>query len=479
MHAHDDFPAYRGQMEYVCQQCGARYSGRELHYTCPECKGVFLLEDLCFEELMAADGPAWRKTFDSRAMSKHPALRGIFRFYELISPILEPDDIVWLGEGNTPIVRANPSLESMTGQALAFKNEGQNPSASFKDRGMACALSAIKAMSRMHGWSQVLTVCASTGDTSAAAAMYAAYVGPPVTAVVLLPQGRVTPQQLGQPLGSGAMVLEFPGVFDDCMKVVEYLADNYRIALLNSKNSWRILGQESYAFEVAQWYDWDVSGRAMFVPIGNAGNISAIMAGFLKLQRLGIIDQLPRIFGVQSRHADPVFRYYSQPEGMRSYTPVSVAPSVAQAAMIGNPVSFPRVAALARTYEQVGGKGSFNVVQVEEEAIMEGMLQANRHGHIACTQGGVCLAGLIRAKELGLIEQDELAVLDATAHSLKFMGFQDMYFQDRIPPEYEIQTKEHMRNQPLSVLSHQEKERMTEQDFTAQAARAIVHHLGL
>ncbi|MFO7878316.1 MAG: pyridoxal-phosphate dependent enzyme, partial [Desulfovermiculus sp.] len=220
-------------------------------------------------------------------------------------------------------------------------------------------------------------------------------------------------------------------------------------------------------------------GRAMFVPIGNAGNISAIMAGFLKLQRLGIIDQLPRIFGVQSRHADPVYRYYSQPEGMRSYTSVSVAPSVAQAAMIGNPVSFPRVAALVRTYEQVGGKGSFNVVQVEEEAIMEGMLLANRHGHIACTQGGECLAGLIRAKELGLIEQDELAVLDATAHSLKFMGFQDMYLQDRIPPEYEIQTKEHLRNQPLSVLSHQEKERMTEQDFAAQAARAIVHHLGL
>ncbi|MFP4258927.1 MAG: threonine synthase [Desulfovermiculus sp.] len=478
MHTHDDFPTYRGEMEYVCQQCGARYSGRELHYSCPKCKGVFLLEDVSFEQLMAA-GPVWRETFDRRAMSKHPALRGIFRFYELISPVLEPEDIVWLGEGNTPIVRANSRLESLTGHTLAFKNEGQNPSASFKDRGMACALSAIKAMSRMHGWQQVLTVCASTGDTSAAAAMYAAYVGPPVTAVVLLPQGRVTPQQLGQPLGSGAMVLELPGVFDDCMKVVEYLADNYHVALLNSKNSWRILGQESYAFEVAQWYDWDLSGKAVFVPIGNAGNISAIMAGFLKLHRLGIIDQLPRIFGVQSRHADPVFRYYSQAEGTRSYSPVSVAPSVAQAAMIGNPVSFPRVAALASTYEQAGGKGSFNVVQVEEEAIMEGMLLANRHGHIACTQGGECLAGLMRAKELGLIERDELAVLDATAHSLKFMGFQDMYFQDRFPSEYEIQTKAHLRNQPLPVLSNQEKEQMTEQDFMTQAARAIVYHLGL
>jgi threonine synthase len=236
------FPSYRGEMEYVCQRCGARYSGRELYYTCPECSGVFLLQDLGFSRLLDTPGQDWREIFDRRVMSKHPALRGIFRFYELISPILEPEDIVWLGEGNTPIVNASSRLEAVAGQPLAYKNDGQNPSASFKDRGMACALSAIKAMARMHSWDQVLTVCASTGDTSAAAAMYAAYVGPPVTSVVLLPQGRVTPQQLGQPLGSGAVVLELPGVFDDCMRVVEYLADHYRIALLNSKNSWRILG---------------------------------------------------------------------------------------------------------------------------------------------------------------------------------------------------------------------------------------------
>jgi threonine synthase len=480
MHTNSDvFPSYRGEMEYVCQQCGARYPGQELHYTCPECSGVFLLEDQRFDHLMAAKGSRWQEIFDCRAMSRHPGLRGIFRFYELISPILEPEDIVWLGEGNTPIVRASPRLEGITGQALAFKNDGQNPSASFKDRGMACALSAIKAMIRIHAWDQVLTVCASTGDTSASAAMYAAYVGPPVTSVVLLPQGRVTPQQLGQPLGSGAVVLELPGVFDDCMRVVEYLADHYRVALLNSKNSWRILGQESYAFEIAQWFGWDVSGKALFVPIGNAGNISAIMAGFLKLHRLGIIRSLPRIFGVQSSHADPVYRYYNQPPDQRIYAPVAVSPSVAQAAMIGNPVSFPRVVNLAGAYEQTGGPGSFNLVQVEEEAILEGMLTANRHGHIACTQGGECLAGLLRAKELGLVENNELAVLDATAHSLKFMGFQDMYFQDQLPPEYEIQPKDEMRNQPVSVLTQKDKEDMPDDAFVARSAQEIVQRLGL
>ena len=479
MQTKDTFPTYRGHMEYVCQQCGARHSGQDLFYTCPQCKGVFLLEDTRFSQLQETVGEKWQEIFDQRAMTKNPALHGIFRFYELISPILEPEDIVWLGEGNTPIVRANPRMEKWAGQALAFKNDGQNPSASFKDRGMACALSALKAMVRMHGWEQVLTVCASTGDTSASAAIYASYAGPPLASVVLLPQGKVTPQQLGQPLGSGATVLELPGVFDDCMKVVEFLADHYRVALLNSKNSWRILGQESYAFEVAQWFDWDLAGTALFVPIGNAGNISAIMAGMLKMHRLGIVSNLPRILGVQSTHADPVYRYYSQPESSRRYAPVKVTSSVAQAAMIGNPVSFPRVAALAAAYEQAAGTGSFGVVHVEEQAIMEGMLQANRHGHIACTQGGECLAGLKQARKEGVIDADEFAVLDATAHSLKFMGFQEMYFQDRFPPEYEVQIKEELRNEPVSVVSQEDRGRMSEDEFIARAAQAIVHRLQL
>lgn len=234
-----------------------------------------------------------------------------------------------------------PELQKKLNASFAFKNDGQNPSASFKDRGMACAYSYLRALVRKHGWDEVLTICASTGDTSAAAALYGAYVGYPIKTAVLLPQGKVTPQQLSQPLGSGATVLEVPGVFDDCMKVVEHLAEHYRVALLNSKNSWRILGQESYAYEVAQWFNWDLAGKVLFVPVGNAGNITAVMSGLLKMRRLGIISDLPRLFGVQSEHADPVWRYYSKPKAERVYNPVTVRPSVAQAAMIGNPVSFP------------------------------------------------------------------------------------------------------------------------------------------
>ena len=326
-----DFPAYRGQMEYVCLHCGQRYPGDSLLYTCPSCGGVFLLENTKFDELKQRSGAEWREIFDRRASTRSTALRGIFRYYELLAPLLDEEDIVYLGEGLTPIVEAAPALRDRVGVPFAYKNDGQNPSASFKDRGMACAFSYLKWLCRRHQWDEVLTVCASTGDTSAAAALYASYVGAPLKSVVLLPHGKVTPQQLSQPLGSGATVLELPGVFDDCMKVVEHLAENYRVALLNSKNSWRILGQESYAYEVAQWYGWDVSGLCIFVPIGNAGNITAVMSGFLKMLELGIITSLPRVFGVQSEHADPVYRYYAAPKDARVWQPVTVTPSVAQA----------------------------------------------------------------------------------------------------------------------------------------------------
>ncbi len=478
-HAEEEFPAYRGEMEYVCQGCGSRFPAAELYYTCPGCGGVFLLEDTRFAELTRTPGREWREIFDARAASKHPALRGIFRFYELVAPILEPGDIVSPGEGGTPVIRANADLEARVGRSLAFKNEGQNPSASFKDRGMACAFSYLQSVMRQRQWEHMLTVCASTGDTSAAAAMYAAYVGERVTSVVLLPQGKVTPQQLAQPLGSGARVLELPGVFDDCMKVVEHLAETCPVALLNSKNSWRILGQETYAFEVAQWADWETADKAVFVPVGNAGNISAILAGFLKLHRLGLIDQLPQIVGVQSSHADPVYRYYSAPKGERRYEPVAVRSSVAQAAMIGDPVSFPRVRSLAEQYRSLAGESAFQVVQVSEQEIVEGMLEANRHGHIACTQGGECLAGLLRAAEEGLVSRDKTAVLDATAHSLKFQSFQQMYFENSFPPEYEIEPRGELINLPRSVRAGDASPETDRAAFVSRAAEEIKELLGL
>ncbi len=472
-----DFPSYRGELEYVCLGCEKRYASHELLYTCPQCGGVFILEDTKFDSLKAHGGQYWRDVFDARTSTKHTALRGIFRYYELMAPVMDAQDIVYLGEGITPIVEAPNALESRLGLKFAYKNDGQNPSASFKDRGMACAFSYLKALARKNNWQEVLTVCASTGDTSAAAAQYAAYVGAPLKSVVLLPHGKVTPQQLSQPLGSGACVLEMPGVFDDCMKVVELLAETCRVALLNSKNSWRILGQESYAYEVAQWYSWDVQGLNIFVPIGNAGNITAIMTGFLKLYNLNIIEVLPNIYGVQSHHADPVYRYYAADENIRVWEPVQVSPSVAQAAMIGNPVSFPRVQRLVQRYTEAGGQ--FNVLQVTEQQIMDAMLLANSHGHIACTQGGECLAGLVRARELGLVQEGEFSVLDATAHSIKFSGFQDMYFNNSFGSEYGIVPQAEFVNKPELLLNPEQKQGLDTKAYTKKVADIIVQKLGL
>jgi threonine synthase len=473
------FPSYRGDMFYRCLGCDAEHGTEDLLYTCPRCGAVLLLEDRRFPELREKGGAYWRDLFDARAAAKRPALRGVFRFYEITAPVLEEEDILYLGEGNTPLIEASPALRGLAGRAFAFKNEGQNPSASFKDRGMACAFSYLRAAARQRGWDDVLAVCASTGDTSASAALYAAYAGGPIRSAVLLPQGKVTPQQLSQPLGSGAHVLELPGVFDDCMKVVEFLAARYRVALLNSKNSWRILGQESYAFEVAQALNWNVDKVCVFVPVGNAGNITAVLHGFLKLHDLGVIDALPRIFGVQSHHADPVYRYYAAPEAEREFRPVEVTASAAQAAMIGNPVSFPRVKALAEQYRAVAGERAFQVLRVTEQAVMDGMLTANRHGHTACTQGGECLAGLQAAVAAGLVDEDEYAVLDSTAHALKFMDFQNLYFADAFPPEYGIKADPALVNAPESLPGPEEKERPDKSAFVKESALRIARRLGL
>ncbi len=445
-------PAPDGRLIYRCLGCGAEYGIEKLLYICPECRQVLLLHDPEFDRLKSLSGKQWRQIFDYRRMLNIPALKGIYRFHEFIGPVIPLESVIYLGEGHTPVVEANARLQEKAGARFFFKNDGQNPSASFKDRGMASALSYIQFLIQHGHVSDVLAVCASTGDTSAAAALYASYLQPAVKSAVLLPHGKVTPQQLSQPLGSGAAVFEIPGVFDDCMKVVEQLSENYNVALLNSKNAWRILGQESYSYEIAQTFEYELKDKVVIVPIGNAGNITAVMSGFLKFFEIGIIDCLPKIIGVQSAHADPVYRYYLESDPKkRRFEAVAVRPSVAQAAMIGNPVSMPRVMHLADRYNEKSGTRNVFVVQVTEQEIMDWYLTANRNGHVICTHGGECLAGLAAARRDGWISPHETAVLDSTAHALKFSGFQQMYFENTFPAEYEVTPNPEMINAPELV----------------------------
>lgn len=444
-------PFHKGRLIYRCLGCQGEFGIEKLAYVCPECGQILLIYDQNFDRLKEIPGELWQRIFDYRRMLNVNALKGIYRYHEFIGPVIPPEAVIYLGEGHTPIIEANATLQDEVGLRFYFKNDGQNPSASFKDRGMASALSYINFLVQKGYLSEVLAICASTGDTSAAAALYASYL-PGVKSAVLLPHKKVTPQQLSQPLGSGAAVFEIPGVFDDCMKIVEVLSENYNVALLNSKNAWRILGQESYSYEIAQDLEYDVSRTVVVLPIGNAGNITAVMSGFLKFYETGIIDALPKIIGVQSEHANPVYRYYLEPdENHRKFVPVTVRSSVAQAAMIGNPVSMPRVIHLVKRYNEVAGDRKTFFVEVSEQDIMDCQISANRNGHIACTHGGESLAGLLAAKNRGIVDSRDIAVLDSTAHAIKFAGFQEMYFEQKFPPDYNISPKQDLINAPIYV----------------------------
>ncbi|MBN2467421.1 MAG: threonine synthase [Deltaproteobacteria bacterium] len=440
----DLIPLYRGEMVYECIGCEKTFDIHQFLYTCPDCKSLLRIKNNAFSRLQEKPGQYWREVLDYRKMLNLPPLKGIFRFYEFIFPLFPLDEIIYLGEGDTPIVKSNPDLSELIGAEFYVKNDGLNPSVSFKDRGMASAVSFINYMIKKKNISKLLGICASTGDTSAAAALYLSYLDKKVVrSVVLLPKGKVTPAQLSQPLGSGATVIEVPGVFDDCMKIVEELAENYQVCLLNSKNPIRIQGQKSYSYEIAQQLDYRTDNLVVVVPIGNAGNVTAIMEGFLDFYRVGIIETLPLIIGVQSTHANPVVTWRET----GTYVPMQIKPSVAQAAMIGNPVSFPKVSQLVEDYFNE----NFAAVQVTEQEIIEGMLLANRYGHVVCTQGGEAIVGLKTALKKGLIPKNATVVVDSTSHQLKFMNFQQMYFDDQYPPEYEISPRKELQNKPVGM----------------------------
>jgi Methyl-accepting chemotaxis protein len=161
-------------MEYVCLDCGARHPGDSLLYTCPQCGGVFLLENLDFDKLKERSGAEWRELFDARSASRSTALRGIFRFYELLAPLLDEDDIVYLGEGITPIIEAAPALRDRVGVPFAYKNDGQNPSASFKDRGMELKKEMTSLGQQAESTGQILGVISDIADQTNLLALNAA-----------------------------------------------------------------------------------------------------------------------------------------------------------------------------------------------------------------------------------------------------------------------------------------------------------------
>jgi threonine synthase len=393
----------------ACLECGATRAIEEVLTECPSCGGLLeVLHDLAS---FGRSGREWRDLFDRRRSAlpgaETPAFErsGVWRYREHVFPALAPEEVVSKPEGATRLYRSAELGKELDLARLFVKHEGENPTLSFKDRGMTVGVSWARHLGRTE------VVCASTGDTSAALASYAAEV-PGMRAVVLLPEAKITGEQLSQALHHGALTLGLATDFDGCMRIVADLARTRPVYLLNSKNPVRIEGQKTIGQEAIHDLGWEVPDWFV-VPVGNAGNVSAIGKGLREWRELGVIGKLPRIAGAQAEAADPFYRSFLT--GFSERVTRTAGETEASAIRIGAPVSHPRA---RREIELSNG----TVTRVTEAELLEAGALANRHGLALCPNSAVALAGAAKLRREGAIGRDETVVVVATAHALKFSG---------------------------------------------------------
>ena len=317
--------------------------------------------------------------------------RGVIEEYRDRLPVGDATPVVTLCEGGTPLVRSEP-LSQATGCEVWLKYEGANPTASFKDRGMTLAISkALEEGSKA-------VVCASTGNTSASAAAYAAKAG--ITCAVLVPKGKVALGKMAGTLVHGARVLEVQGNFDESLELAQDLAANYPVTLVNSVNPHRLQGQKTLAFEVV-----DALGRAPdlhFVPVGNAGNISSHWMGYSEYLADGIIHEPPRLFGFQAAGAAPIV----------SGAPVKDPQTIATAIRIGNPASWDKAVAAAKESEGA-------ILAVTDREILSAYRKVAHEGLFAEPASAASVAGLLQLAERGDLPKGATVVCVLTGHGLK------------------------------------------------------------
>jgi threonine synthase len=321
--------------------------------------------------------------------------RGVIGEYGDRLPVAAGAPVVTLGEGGTPLLPA-PALSAMTRCEVYLKVEGANPTGSFKDRGMTVAVSVAAAAGA------TMVICASTGNTSASAAAYAARAG--LGSAVLVPHGNIAIGKLAQALVHGAKLLQVDGNFDDCLKLVRKLAESYPVALVNSVNPDRLQGQKTAAFEIV-----DALGDAPDVhclPVGNAGNISAYWLGYTEYLADGRATRAPRMLGFQASGAAPIV----------TGKPVPAPSTIATAIRIGNPASW-RLAEAAR--DESGGL----IDSVTDEQILAAYrLLASKEavfGELASAAG---VAGLLQARAAGQVPPGSLVVCTISGNGLKEPG---------------------------------------------------------
>jgi threonine synthase len=409
---------YHSWLECI-RGCGRRYSIYDVIYRCENCGGLLDVEhDL--EALKDRGAGEWRDLFERRTRTNEwPYGSGVWGKKEWVCPQLDSENVVSMYEGHTNCFWAERLGKEIGVSDLWIKLSGNSHTGSFKDLGMTVLVSVVRQM-RADGKPIHAVACASTGDTSAALAAYAAAAGIP--AIVFLPRGKVSTAQLVQPIAHGALVLALDTDFDGCMRIVQEVTADQTIYLANSMNSLRMEGQKTVGVEIVQQFDWEVPDW-IIVPAGNLGNVSALGKGLLMMRELGLIDRLPRIACAQAAHANPL--YLSYLTGFREYRSMQAEKTQASAIQIGAPVSYERAVKVLRAFEGV-------VEQASEDELANAAARADRAGLYCCPQTGVALAVLRKLLERGEIRPEQRVIVISTAHGLKFTSFKVDYHEQAL-----------------------------------------------
>jgi threonine synthase len=399
--------------------CAGDHPLDQVIYKCPKCGDLLeVVHDM--EALKTRSAAAWIKLFEERYLrNTWPYGSGVWGKKEWVQPHVQNENVVSMLEGGTNLLWAERYGRDIGLADLWIKQCGVSHTGSFKDLGMTVLVSTVKQMIA-DGKSIRAVACASTGDTSAALAAYAAAAG--IRAMVILPRGKVSTAQLVQPLANGAIVMAVDGDFDACMAVVKRLAEEEGVYLANSMNSLRVEGQKTVSIEMVQQFDWEVPDWVI-IPGGNLGNVSALGAGFLMMQELGIIQKLPRICVAQAQAANPLYLAYKA--GWDKFEAVTAKPTLASAIQIGNPVSVKKA---IRTLERFGGV----VEQASEAELADAAARADLTGLFNCPHTGVALAALEKLVARGEIRPSERVVVVSTANGLKFTDFKVQYHERKL-----------------------------------------------
>ena len=413
-----------------CTGCDRRIPAAEAapNFRCLHCDDLFEIEYKWSRDapgMSAANLPntgALKYLWQERRTSSQPVdASGVWRFRDLL-PIVEETQVVTLREGNTPLYDL-PRCAKATGlNWLLAKHQGMNPTGSFKDCGMTTAISA--AVARGFEW----VACASTGNTSASMAAYAARAG--LRSLVLIPEGKISWGKLSQAMDYGATTIQLKTDFDGCVKVLTQVVAKAPVYLLNSVNPYRLEGQKTPAFELLEQTDWQVPHH-IIVPGGNLANSSALGKGFAELKHLGFIARAPKISVIQAEGANPLVAAMLR-DGGETLEAVT-AETRATAIRIGNPASWKKAVRILRSS---GG----SVEQVTEAEIALAKAEIGAEG-IGCEPASaVTLAGLKKMVADGRVGRDETAVLLLTGHTLKDPEYTIQYHRGELLEKQEMLT---------------------------------------